>query len=179
VCSTAVFNKNFTHHIAERSNQFVIREMSPVISSIEYLKRLPLYDTEKPYWCMLTPREGFDPDKDRLDNLEFELHDGITITDIRDAEEEISLEKCGFQVLSNETSISSFESEEDVKTYKCETEKHLEKEMGATFVKTYELRLRKNIPIYRPVMNIVDPMLYEGPARGAHNGESFDFGQVR
>lgn len=121
---------------------------------------------------MLTPRDGFDPDKDRLDNLEFEVHDGIVITDIRDAKEILNLETCGFQVLSHETQLSGFETEGDVTAYKLETEKHLEVEMSAEFVKTYELRLRKNVPIYRPVMNIVDPMLYEGPARGAHNGKA-------
>ncbi|RDW56346.1 hypothetical protein BP5796_13251 [Coleophoma crateriformis] len=128
--------------------------MPTLTSSIEYLQGLPLYDVEKPYWCMLTPREGFDPDKQRLDNLEFETRHGITITDIREADEKPTL------------------------AYKTETEEMLRSSMGASFVRTYEFRARKNIPISRPKMNIADPLLYEGPARGAHNDVTFDSGPV-
>jgi hypothetical protein len=146
--------------------------MPDVVSSIEYLQKLPLYDTEKPYWCLLTPREGFDPDKHRLDNLEFENRPGLTITDIRDAREEYTLESCGFQVLSHESKTVQFETVDDVETYKRETEELLKAQLGATFVVCYELRNRKNIHIDRQVFNILDPLLVEGPARGAHNGKS-------
>jgi hypothetical protein len=144
--------------------------MPHVTSSIEYLQKLPLYETEKPYWCMLTPRDGFDPDEERLDNLEFETRDRITITDIRSLGEEPSISTCGFEVMSHESSVLAFESENDVQACKKETELLLMKVLGAEFVKTYELRSRKNIPIERQVFNIADPLLVEGPARGAHNG---------
>ncbi|RDW76974.1 hypothetical protein BP6252_05027 [Coleophoma cylindrospora] len=152
--------------------------MPDLISSIEYLQDLPLYKTEKPYWCMLTPRDGFDPDQERLDNLEFEIRDGITITDIRDSKENFILDKSGFQVLSHESEISSFDTKEDVDNYKAETMQVLKRELDAVFVKTYELRMRKNIQIDRSVMNIADPLLYEGPARGAHNDVTYNSGPV-
>jgi hypothetical protein len=145
--------------------------MPNVVASIEYLQNLPLYKEEKPYWCMLTPRDGFDPDEERLDNLEFEIHDGLTITDMRNNEENtLTIDNCGFQVLSHMSKIMSFETKDDVDKYKVETMEMLTQELDAVFVKTYELRLRKNTPIDRPVMNIADPLLFEGPARGAHNG---------
>jgi hypothetical protein len=144
--------------------------MPPLNSSIEYLQKLPLYETEKPYWCLLTPRAGFDPDKDRLDNLEFEVIDDITFTDIRDVSPKPTINQFGFEVIAQASKILSFESTDDVDAYKRETEKCLESTMDAVFVKTYELRTRKNIAISRPIMNIADPLLYEGPARGAHNG---------
>jgi hypothetical protein len=53
--------------------------MPAIETSLEYLQRLPLYETEKPYWCFLPPHEGFDPDAQRVDNLEFEHYSDITI----------------------------------------------------------------------------------------------------
>lgn len=34
--------------------------MPNVIGTIEYLQQLSLYEQERPYWCLITPREGFD-----------------------------------------------------------------------------------------------------------------------
>jgi hypothetical protein len=144
--------------------------MPNVTSSVEYLQNLPLYEKEKLYWCLLTPHNGFDPDKHRLDNPEFEIHGDITITDIRAAEEDLCLGKCGFQVLSHEIRILSFESVEDVDVYKAETEELLKEQLGAVFVKTYEFRSRKNVTIERNVFNILGSLLVESPVRGAHNG---------
>lgn len=150
--------------------------MPDITASIEYLSNLDLYQREKPYWCLLPPQEGFDPDQDRVDNLEFEEHHNITISDIRETKEDLSLSNCGFQVLSHERKKSSFESVENVEEYKIDTEIVLKKELDAVFVKCYELRLRKNVPFKRDQLDLNDPLLQEGPARGVHNGNIGELG---
>ena len=50
--------------------------MPSVQTSIEYLQKLALYEEEKPYWCFLPPSEDFDPDVQRVDNLEFIRREG-------------------------------------------------------------------------------------------------------
>jgi hypothetical protein len=144
--------------------------MPGVRATLEYLQNLPLYQTEKPYWCLLPPREGFDPDKHRVDNLEFEVHHDIPISDIREDKDNYVLDKCGFQVLSHQSKFSAIETARDVQTYKDETEELLKKELGAVFVRCYELRRRVNKPIQRQQFDINDPLLIEGPARGVHSG---------
>ncbi|MCJ1435136.1 hypothetical protein MMC27_004506 [Xylographa pallens] len=153
--------------------------MPAVQATIEYLEDSPLYETEKPYWCLLPPHEGFDPDKHRVDNLEFELRPDITISDIRDAKEDLTLETSGFQVLSHHSACSALpKTVEDVCAYKNETEIMLQNYLNATFVKCYELRARKNVSFQREQFDINDPLLVEGPARGAHNDVTYDSGPV-
>jgi hypothetical protein len=144
--------------------------MPAVQASLEYLQNLPLYDEEKPYWCFLTPREGFDPDKQRVDNLEFEAHKNIIIQDIRESSTEISLEECGFQVIPHKTKYLSFETADVVVAYKAETEDLLQRTFGAVYVVCYDSQLRKNVPFKRSQLDLNDPLTAEGPARGAHNG---------
>ena len=72
--------------------------MPDVQATIEYLQRLPLYEEEKPYWCFLPPHEGFDPDEQRVDNLEWEDHSDITIKDIRENRSQFRIDDCGFEV---------------------------------------------------------------------------------
>lgn len=119
----------------------------------------------------MQPHDGFDPDKQRVDNLEFEGHE-VNVTDVREYKEQISLESWGFQVLSHHSKASSFESVDDVEVYKKETEQVLREALGAEHVKCYDLRLRKNIPFHRSEFDLNNPLHIEGPARGAHNGES-------
>ena len=118
----------------------------------------------------MPPREGFDPDEQRVDNLEFEGHD-VAITDIRGLKGDVNLERYGFQVLSHDTGVSNFTSAEAIEAYKRETERLLTEALGATYVKCYDLRLRKNIIFQRTEFDLNNPLHTEGPARGAHNGE--------
>jgi hypothetical protein len=119
----------------------------------------------------LTPQEGFDPDEQRVDNLEFENRE-VVITDIRGLKDDVSLESFGFQVLSHDTEISAFTSSDAVDRYKGETERLLMKALGATYVKCYDLGLRKNVIFQRTEFDLNDPLLKKGPAQGAHNGEA-------
>jgi hypothetical protein len=144
--------------------------MPAVQTTLEYLQNLPLYQEQKPYWCFFTPHEGFDPDTQRVDNLEFEEHPGITIEDIRELNYDVSIDNCGFEVLSHRSKSAGFEQADDVMQYRSETEDLLKKKLGAVYVKCYDTRLRQNRGFTRSEFDLADPLLIEGPARGAHNG---------
>ena len=144
--------------------------MPDIDASIEYLQKLKLYETEKPYYCLLAPHDGFDPDAQRLDNLEYEEHRNITITDMRNSLEDITIEECGFQVVPHQSEALALNTREEIEAYRRETEDLLRKEFGAVYVKCYEVRKRENVAIQRSQMDYNDPLLVEGPAKGAHNG---------
>ena len=145
--------------------------MPAVQATLEYLQKLPLYDEEKPYWCFLPPHEGFDPDKQRVDNLEFEGYPGIQIRDMRELDAAPKIGDCGFEVLSHRSKLSRFNQADDVSKYVAETEELLGEKMDAVYVKCYDSRLRKNVMFQRSQLDLNDPLLTEGPARGAHNGK--------
>lgn len=125
---------------------------------------------------MQGPRDDFDPDQERLDNLEFETRENIEITDIRPFKDSVQLEKYGFQVLSHASGVSEFLSVEDAQEYKSETERTLRDVFNASFVKCYDLILRKNVLFNRTQFDLNDCLHTEGPARGAHNDITYNSG---
>ena len=147
--------------------------MPDTTGSIEYLQNLPLYATEKPYYALFAPSADFDPNAKRLDNLEYEFHNDIRITDIRGLPSRPTLANYGFEVLEHESKHVALASREECRLYQRETEGMLADKLGAVFVKCYEVRKRENVPIIRDVMDYNDPLLIEGPARGAHSGKSY------
>jgi hypothetical protein len=151
--------------------------MPSVQANIEYLQKLSLYDKEKPYWCFLPPSESFDPDAQRVDNLEFEDYPDIQIEDIRELNEPPKIDDSGFEVLSHQSKFSKFDRADDVFQYVSETEELLRERMDAVYVKCYDSRLRKNAMFQRTQLDLNDPLLTEGPARGAHNGRSCEVAQ--
>jgi hypothetical protein len=144
--------------------------MPAVIAVIEHLADLPLYSSEKPYLCLLSPEQKIDPDKVRLDNLEFTKYGNVKIEDMRE-HPELQLEKCGFEYLQHESVVQKFTLPEDVDRYRAETEILLKKRFGAAKVVTYECKLRKNEEFRRKQFDLNDKLLLEGPAKGAHNGK--------
>ena len=147
--------------------------MPEIRAALQYLQDLPLYKTEKPYWCLLPPHKGFDPNAQRVDNLEFESRSDVLIRDIRESNDALNLSTCGFEVVQHRSKLLGFETVEDVDAYKTETEALLQDKLGAAFVKCYELRLRKNTRFERDEYDMNDPLLVEGPATGAHNGNTW------
>ncbi|RDW65486.1 hypothetical protein BP5796_10178 [Coleophoma crateriformis] len=145
--------------------------MPSIKASLEYLQDLEIYEHEKPYWVFLQPREGFDPNKQRLDNLEFEARYNIEVHDIRELDSEPVLEEFGFQVFQHQSKLSNFEKNVDVVEYRSETEALLKRTLGAVYVKCYDSRLRKNIVFERTELDLNDLLSPEGPARGVHNGK--------
>lgn len=146
--------------------------MPLVKASLEYLQKLSLYEDEKPYWCFLPPHDGFDPNVQRVDNLEFEDRSDIIITDMRDCDQDFRINDCGFEVLSHQSKFDKFESPGDVEAYREETEKLLQEKLDAVMVKCYQSLLRRNVPFVRTQFDLNDSLLTEGPARGVHNGKS-------
>ena len=147
--------------------------MPAVLSSLEYLQKLELYQQVKPYWEFKEPSANFDPNRQRLDNLEFEQRQGISILDIREHKPDAHIDECGFQVLSHKSRFTHFEKASEFEEYKRETEWLLKRDMNAVYAKTYDLRLRKNISFHRETMDLNNPLEAEGPARGVHNGGSW------
>lgn len=146
--------------------------MPAVQASLEYLQDLPLYEHEKPYWCFLSPTEGFDPDIQRVDNLEFETRPNISIHNIRDLEQKPKIGECGFEVLSHKSAFSGFPTTQDITQYRVETESLLKKVLTAEYVLCYDSRLRLNVAFHRKQLDLNDLILTEGPAHGVHNGKS-------
>jgi hypothetical protein len=107
----------------------------------------------------------------RVDNLEFEDYPGIEIKDIRDLETPPLMDDSGFEVLQHQSQFTHFEDAEQLEQYRRETEQLLEDRLDAVYVKCYDHRLRKNVPQQRKELDIMDPLVVEGPARGVHNGE--------
>jgi hypothetical protein len=144
--------------------------MPDIEATIEYLQNLPLYETEKPYYCLLAPHDGFDPNAQRLDNLEYETHSNIKISDMRPLLSDITIEESGFQVIPHQSGALSLATRDEIEAYRKETEELLRKQFGAVYVNCYEVRKRENVAIVRSQMDYNDPLLVEGPAKGAHNG---------
>lgn len=138
-------------------------------ADIEFLADLPIYQTEKPYLCLLPPDQNIDPDHVRLDNLEFEKHSDVGVEDMRE-HPELRLDDCGFEYIQHKSTISEFTDPADVDAYKRETEGLLRDRFAAVKVLTYELRLRKNQEFRRKQFDLNEKLLLEGPAKGAHNG---------
>jgi len=143
--------------------------MPDIQANLEFLANLPLYETEKPYLALVPPRPDFDPDTERMDNLEWETHTDITITDIRGQIDILTIDKCGFQVMQHSTGVKEFDGVKDLRAYREETEALLRDTLQASYVLCYDLKLRKNAAFQREVIDLNDPFLVEGPAKGAHN----------
>lgn len=146
--------------------------MTAVQANLEYLQSLPLYGYEKPYWCFLSPKEGFDPDIQRVDNLEFETRPNISIQNIRDLDKRPLIGECGFEVLSHKSAFSAFSTARDVLQYRLEVDSLLTEVLAAEYVLCYDSRLRRNVPSLRREIDLNDLTLTDGPARGVHNGKS-------
>jgi hypothetical protein len=115
--------------------------MPDIIASLEFLADIPLYDEEKPFLALMPPRDGFDPDATRTDNLEWETHHDILITDIRDRGQEFTVERCGFLVTNHTSQYLALDNVDSLRAYRKETEALLRKTLGATHVVCYEHRV--------------------------------------
>ena len=143
--------------------------MPAVHTDLEYLQ--DVYQVDKPYWRFKPPEDGFDPEKKRLSNLEFEWHKNVEVHDIRDTKSEFRMDECGFEVLHHPSEFLGFTTPDQVFAYRKETEEFLTKSFDAVFVKCYNHGLRKNVIFERTWYDMMDPLVQEGPAQGVHIGE--------
>jgi len=146
--------------------------MPDVRSTLEFLARLPLYETEKPYLYLPGKDEGLDPNVTKLDNLEFEHHSDILIRDMRQ-HPELKFDDCGFELHEHPSRYQQFDKASDIESYRAETEKLLKTRFNAEKVMLYDIRLRKNNSFDRTEFDVYDPLVVEGPAKGAHNDVTF------
>ena len=116
--------------------------MPDILASLCFLADRELYKTTKPYHVLLQPQDGESLDNDhRLHNLEWETHDNINITDVRDRGNEFTIEKTGFEVGHHVSECLNFETADVFKTYKKETEEYHKRRFGAVYVFCYEVRV--------------------------------------
>jgi len=83
---------------------------------------------------------------------------------------DLSIERNGFQSIKHTSKVPEIKTLENVEAYKLETEELLRDVLDAEFVRSYDLRMRKNEPISRSLWDLNDPLLLERPARGVHIG---------
>ncbi|KAI1110908.1 hypothetical protein F5Y14DRAFT_443640 [Nemania sp. NC0429] len=134
---------------------------------IIFLQNAALYDNEKPYLVLLPNTASIDPRIPRH-NLLFETH-RVELTDIRGRENEYRIDECGFQYLCHQTSVRILLGLQgngptlcDTHEYKAETEETLKLFFKAIHV------IRENVKYNRSEIDLNDPLLREGPAKGAH-----------
>ncbi|KAL8797875.1 MAG: hypothetical protein Q9195_000227 [Heterodermia aff. obscurata] len=142
--------------------------MPSVRARLDFLADIPLYQDEKPYVVLLSVHEKRDPDQ-RLNNLEWEVHE-VRVTDIRGLWDTIDIDRCGFQAIRHKTASLGFDSMPDLHAYQKETEMLLKERYPSSHIVCYELKLRENTRFERDMIDLNDPFLVEGPAKGVHNG---------
>ena len=113
--------------------------MPDIRTSVTYLKKIPLYEREKPY-CVCLSDDFKGPDFE-THNLKFEDRVDIKITDVRGQEHLFELGTNGFEIGQHQSNALSFESSEDVIAYKMETEKFLKEKLGAQEAICYDVKV--------------------------------------
>lgn len=113
--------------------------MSCVETSLEYLAKNSLYDDEKPFLALTRLEDGRDPDKERLSNLLYEVHN-VKITDIRSCLD-FCIDEAGFQVLKHTSNVPSLKDIPGMQSYKAETEQLLTGFFKATRVICWDFRV--------------------------------------
>jgi hypothetical protein len=116
-----------------------------VVSEVKYLKRLPLYEQEKPFQLFI-PIDKDAPDQ-RSTNLEFELEEQ-TFHDVRENAYDFALDTHGFQIHEKPTSLDldAFEDRTVVESqYFKEVEDILKNiEGGYDRIKIFDWRVSKS-----------------------------------
>lgn len=120
--------------------------MPAKLGEMVFLRNLPEYSKEKPYFVLLPPFLEAEVDHSiPRSNLEWERHK-VALTDIRGRNDEYLLDRCGFQVLHHTTQISSLVKAEpltkkDVDAYKAETASLLKDVLDTVHVFCYDFRV--------------------------------------
>lgn len=107
--------------------------------SLSFIKDLPLYHTEKPYFVVIEEGEGKAPSTDT--NLELAPVRGIPLQDVRGRESEFTLECNGFKYLKHKTHASADDEEDNWVAYSQEMARLIQEECGAEKVICYDYRV--------------------------------------
>ena len=116
-----------------------------VIASLTFLKPLPLYDTEKPYFLVMPG--SVDSSAFRKTNLEYSTKEGVTIEDVRDRGlSSFDLEEDGFQFLNYEPKTLLGKDNENIETYCQEITELVSREYNAAHAVCYDYRVGYLVP---------------------------------
>lgn len=145
--------------------------MPSIMANIEHLADLPLYKTEKPYGALLSNGNQYFQQGHRLDNIEFVEHRRKLI-DVRHDKTK-TLARNGFQIFPQQSdTMWSVGTIDGARRHREEIAAWLQAKLGAAFVHTYDLRTRLNDESPRDKVDVLNPLIVEPRARGAHNGMS-------
>jgi hypothetical protein len=109
------------------------------ICAFHFLKRSPTYDEVKPYYFSGALE---DMQEQARSNLEYDIQDGIQLTDLRGLEHKLSLGRHGFQLLRHEPVIDLNDpSEEDMNRYLEDVVDMVKKHLGAEAAFAYNFRV--------------------------------------
>ena len=114
--------------------------MPNIITSIDHLADLPLYETVKPYVVLSTQ---LDSGNIATKNVVFESRENIEITDIRGKAEQYTLDTAGFQIIHHKTDVESFETMDDLTKYQEETAVCLKDFFKAEYVLPWQVKVRQ------------------------------------
>ena len=110
-----------------------------VSTSLQYLKNLPLYQTQKPFQVYTHIQDV--PESEKT-NLEFEEHNNVLIRDVRGKEDQFDLDECGFQYIKHATHVDLSDVTKDVAdAYLEEIKQLLLEKLKADRVFCYDFRV--------------------------------------
>lgn len=111
-----------------------------VTTTLTFIKPLPLYDMEKPYFLKIPVNDV--SQSFRKTNLEYITRDGVAIEDARERGlDTFSLEDNGFQFLNYETKSSLDGKKPDIEDYCREITELVSREYNATHAICYDYRV--------------------------------------
>lgn len=125
--------------------------MPDMITSIDHLADLPLYQTEKPYVVVALSTQRDTP----TNNLVFEKHDGVTITDIRGRDKEFTLETAGFEIMRHKTTVEHFDTIEGCKQYQKEMADHLKTYFEAEYVFSWQITVGSTFTWSKGIIGLI------------------------
>jgi hypothetical protein len=109
--------------------------MGSVTTTLEFLADLPIYKTEQPFQVIPSP-DWPEIEPTSLSNIK--LHQGsVIIHDLRDQDEQFTLDTAGFEFTHNEPQSLDFSSTEALEQYNRNTEDFMKEHFGAVFVRCF------------------------------------------
>ncbi|KAH8704215.1 hypothetical protein BGW36DRAFT_458326 [Talaromyces proteolyticus] len=140
--------------------------MPSVQTTLEFLAKLPLYQTKKPF-CRVPKEDENETNPEGLSNIQW--HNGdVTIKDLRDITDTFKLDVCGFQVVGQPFAVSQLD-ENAIAQYQKDTEAFLKEFLKADYVVCHDCRRRKNATYPSATLDINNPMLIQTLPHGVHD----------
>lgn len=116
--------------------------MPEITANLGFLAKLDLYKTEKPY-TVVPAADDERIQGANLSNVEMEWHQGVTIHDMRECKNELSLDTNGFLILDHDTQHPVLDEIAQCNAYEQETTNLLERHFQAERVISFNLRVSK------------------------------------